>query len=279
MMTCRAVRHIRYTAMVIVCLLLSGLQITESHAKSPFQAAQHFIETGQYTEARRALKSELRMRPENIEARYNLAVLLEDIHHQEQALTLYEENLTFAWHLPSIVNLATILKRQGKKEQARQWLQKATKKIKHEATPWYLLAIMAEKEGKNIEAASLYRKALTADPLNGFGYLHYADFQSRHEKADKGLKHAAKAMRLLPDCAPCWRKYGDILTTAGQKERAAEAFQHSLAIQPDSNTRQHLIDTLRSLGQHTRAETMQQSLNTWRKYQPETSTEKSAGRP
>ena len=75
------------------------------------------------------------MRPGNLEARYNLAVLLEDIHHQQQALTLYEENLTYVWHLPSIINLAAILQQQGKTAQARLWLQKATKKIKHEATP------------------------------------------------------------------------------------------------------------------------------------------------
>ncbi len=264
----RAVGHIRYAVMVTAFMLLAGLQVTDAHAKSPFQAAQHFIETGQHTEARRALKSELRMRPGNLEARYNLAVLLEDIHHQQQALTLYEENLTYAWHLPSIINLAAILQHQGKTEQARLWLQKATKKIKHEATPWYLLAAMAEQDGQIVKTASLYRKALKADPLNGFAYLHYADFQSRHGKSDKGLKYAAKATRLLPNCAPCWRKYGDILRMAGQKQRAVEAFQRSLAIQPNSETRQHLIDTLHNLGQHKRAERMQQVLNTWHKNQP-----------
>lgn len=260
--------RIRYAAMITAFMILAGLPAIDGHAKSPFQAAQRFIETGQHTEARRALKSELRMRPENIEARYNLAVLLEDIQHQQQALTLYEENLTYAWHLPSIINLAALLQHQGKTKQARLWLQKATKKIKHEATPWYLLAAMAEQDGQMVKAASLYRKALKADPLNGFAYLHYADFQSRHEESDKGLKYAAKATRVLPNCAPCWRKYGDILHKAGQKQDAIKAFQRSLAIQPNSETRQHLIDTLHSLGQHKRAERMQQALNTWRKQQP-----------
>jgi tetratricopeptide (TPR) repeat protein len=264
----RIIDRIRYAAIMTAVVLLGGLPIIDAHAKSPFQAAQHFIETEQYTEARRALKSELRMRPENIEARYNLAVLLEDIHHQQQALTLYEENLTYAWHLPSIINLAAILQDQGKTEQARQWLQKTTKKIKHEATPWYLLAAMAEQDGQMVKTTSLYRKALKVDPLNGFAYLHYANFQSRHGESDKGLKYAAKATRLLPNCAPCWRKYGDILQRAGQKQRAVESFQRSLAIQPDSETRQHLIDALRSMGQHKRAERMQQVLNTWRKHQP-----------
>jgi len=257
----------RYASMMTAFILLIGLPAIAGHAKTPFQAAQHFIETGDHTEARRALKSELRMRPENIEARYNLAVLLEDIDHQRQALSLYEENLTYAWHLPSIINLAGILQRQGKTEQARLWLQKATKKIRNEATPWYLLAAMAEKDDKPEKSASLYKHALKADPLNGFAWLHYADFLSRHKKPGKGLKYAAKATRLLPKCAPCWRKYGDILHAAGENQRAVEAFQRSLAIQPDNKTRQHLIDTLHSLGQHERADHMQQALNTWQRHQ------------
>lgn len=263
----RIIDRIRRAAMMTAFILLIGLPAMNGYAKSPFQAAQHFIETGQHTEARRALKSELRMRPKNIEARYNLAVLLEDIHHPQQALALYEENLTYAWHLPSIINLVGILQRQGKTEQARLWLQKATKKIKHEATPWYLLATMAEKDGTVVKATSLYKSALKADPLNGFAYLHYADFQSRHGKSDKGLKYGAKATRLLPNCAPCWRKYGDILRMTEQKQHAIEAYQRSLAIQPDSNTRQHLIDTLHNMGQHKRAERIQQALNAWNKQQ------------
>jgi len=257
--------RIRRAALMTAYTLLIGLSATDSHAKSPFQSAQHFIETGQHTEARRALKSELRMRPENIEARYNLAVLLENIDHPQQAQALYEENLTYAWHLPSIINLAVLLQRQGKMEQARLWLQQATAKIKNEATPWYLLAAMADKEDKPVKAVSLYREALKADPLNGFAWLHFADFQSRHNTPGKGLEYAAKATRLLPSCAPCWRKYGDILRTAGENRQAVEAFQHSLAIEPDNKTRQHLIDALRSLGQYERADRMQQALNAWRR--------------
>jgi tetratricopeptide (TPR) repeat protein len=264
---CRMVDRLRYIALIMAFVLLTGLPVSDSHAKSPFQAAQHFIETGQHTEARRALKSELHLRPGNIEARYNLAVLLEEIHHPQQALTLYEKNLTYTWHLPSIINLAGILLQQGKMELARLWLQKATKKIKYEATPWYMLAAIAEKDGSPLKAVSLYKRALKTDPLNGFAYLHYADFQSRHGKAGKGLKYAAKASRLLPDCGPCWRKYGDILRMAGQKRHAVEAFQRSLAIQPDNKTRQRLIDTLRNLGQHERAERMQQALNAWHRHQ------------
>jgi tetratricopeptide (TPR) repeat protein len=261
-----AVNRIRLAAMAAVFTALTALHANNSHAKSPFQAARHFIEKGQYTEARRALKSELYMHPENIEARYNLAVLLEDIAHPAQAIELYEKNLAYAWHLPSVINLAAILQRQGKQEEARLWLQKATKNLRYEATPWYLLAAMAERDCEAEKAEALYKKALKADPMNGFAYLHYGEFQSRREISDKGLKYAARATHLLPNCAPCWRRHGDILRAVGKNRLAVEAFQRSLAIQPNNKTRQHLINALHSLGRHERADRMQKALDTLRKH-------------
>jgi len=254
-------------AVLFVLVLSTGLPSICAHARTPFQSSHHYIETGQYTEARRALRSELRKRPKNLAARYNLAILLEDMKHQDEALALYEENLSYAWHLPSVVNMAAILQQQGKTEQARNWLIKATKALKFEATPWYLLAAMAERNGRATEAEKLYAKAIKADPLNGFAYLHFAAFQSAHKLSDKGLKYSHKAIRLLPDCAPCWQQHGEILQAAGKNQQALAAFQRSLAIRPDAGVRQRLINVLRDLGQIKRAEHMQQALNVWRRYQ------------
>jgi len=239
---------------------------TDSFGKSDFQIAQQHIEKGQTTEARRALQSELRVNPRNIEARYDLAVLLENIDHHSDALSLYKKNLSISWHLPSLINLAALLERQGKTEQSRRWLEKATKKIRHEAAPWYVLASMSEKDGNNALAITQYKKAIKADPLNGFAWLHFATFQSRHKLADQGITYAKKAMRLLPDCAPCWRKYGNIMQVTGHNNKAIAAYQRSLAIRPDSQTRQQLITTLRRLGKTDRANRMQQALDAWRKH-------------
>ena len=251
-------------AVTVVSLIGAALPCD---AKTPFQASHKYIEAGQHTEARRALESELRMRPENVEARYNLAILLEEAKHPDEAFALYKENLEYAWHLPSIINMAAILEQQGKTGQARSWLEKAAKKIKHEATPWYLLAAMAEKEGKIGEAESLYRKSLRVDPLNGFAHLRFAAFQARHNLSDNGVNHGDKATRLLPHCAPCWQQYGDILRKAGKDKEALDAFQHSLAIHPEKNTRLKLIKTLRDLGQDKQADKMQRSLDTQLKYE------------
>jgi len=254
--------------MAVILMMTVTIWPLHTYAKTAYQQALQLIEQERIPEARRALQSELRVGPGNVEARYDLAVLLEDIGQQADAQSLYEKNLSFYWHLPSLINLAALLQRSGKTEQVRQWLEKATENIRHEATPWYLLAAISEKKGHIRKAVTQYKKALQADPLNGFAWLRFAEFQSHRQLADKGIKFAEKAMRLLPDCAPCWRSYGNIMRATGQRNKALAAYQRSLAIRPDSQTRQQLINVLRQLGQTDRAERMQQALNAWRKHHP-----------
>jgi len=243
----------------LLCAMLSVvcMHISPALAETPFESSLRLIANGQITEARRALKSELRMRPHHLEARYNLALLLEDIDHQQDALMLYKENLSIGWHLPSLVNLAALFERQGEIALARSWLERATKQLSDEAAPWYLLAAMAEKEGDKQRARSYYHKATKVDALNGFAWFHLAAFKFRQQSGDYGSKDAAKAMRLLPRCAPCWKTYGDILQVRKKHQQALLAYQQSFAINPTDMTREHMIVTLRSLGEHQRADAMQ----------------------
>jgi len=238
--------------MRICCIILL---ITASHlpalAETPFHASERFIAAGQITEARRALQSELRMHPNNIEARYNLALLLQEIHHFDEASRLYKHNLSIAWHLPSVVNLANILEQQGNKPEAIAWLKKASKALKFEAAPWYILATIAEQQGEMTKADSYYHKAIKADPLNGFAWLRLAIFQAHLQHLKQAIKHAAKAMRLLPNCAPCWQTYGNILEQHHANTQAIKAYQHGLSIHPTPQTRKQLINALHKLKDHT----------------------------
>lgn len=131
------------------------------------QAFKH-LKNEQWTEARRTFQSELIVHPENLEARYNLALLLKRADHHDQELELYKKNMTFGWHLPTVVNLTTIYRANGEASHARGLLKKAVKRFKNEATPGYLLADLEEKTGNFDGANSWYKHALRADPLNGF---------------------------------------------------------------------------------------------------------------
>lgn len=230
------------------------------------QAYEH-LKNSEWTEARRAFEAELVIHPKNLDARYNLALLLHQSGHSDQEQKLYQQNMALGWHLPTITNLSAVYVAQGNTSQARVLLEKAVKRFRNEATPRYLLAELDEKAGKSKQAESWYKKSLRADPLNAFAHIRYARFQAEQGQLDTALKHALRATRLQPSSASCLTITGNIQVRRKEYSDALESYQKSLAIQPDPKTRQKLIDVLHLLGQHDRARRMQNALNAWLKHQ------------
>ena len=230
------------------------------------QAYEH-LKNGEWTEARRAFESELVVHPKNLEARYNLALLLQQAGHTDQELKLYQKNMELGWHLPTVANLSAVYVAQGKTTEARALLEKAVKRFRHEATPRYLLAELDENDGKMAQAKKWHEKALRADPLNGFAHIRYARFLEQQGTLDLALKHALRATRLQPTSAYCLTIRGNIQLRKKEYGDALESYQKSLAIHPNPETRQKLIDVLHLQGQHERADRMQKALNAWLKHQ------------
>jgi Tfp pilus assembly protein PilF len=228
--------------------------------QTPFSAAQHYYEAGQDTEARRALETELAARPNNLEARYNLAVLLTRIGHIDEARKLYEDNMQRGWHLPTVVNLSVLYAQSGETERARQLLQDAAKHFQHEAVPWYMLAEMDARDGHNAMARQDYDQAIHADPENGYARIRYARFLAAQGDIAAALSQSTRAVALLPNVASCWMIHGDILSRAGKFDAALIAYQKSAALDPDKDIRSRIIVVLRKLGDKARADRMEQAL-------------------
>jgi tetratricopeptide (TPR) repeat protein len=233
-------RHASRRLLAVILLLFP----VGSHAETYFETAQHLLQQGQETEARRALELEIASRPRNLEARYDLAVLLGRIGHNKEADELYRKNIKLGRHLPSIVNLSADLRQQGQINEAVALLKQATHQFPAEAVPWYLLAEIAEEKGDAKQAASLYLNAIKADDKNGFAHLRYARFLSKHMQLAEATDQAEKAVRLLPACAPCLNIAGDIFEQAGNKKRALALWQKSIAIEPDATLRGKILQAL-----------------------------------
>jgi len=230
------------------------------------QAVEH-LQKEEFTEARRAFESVLVAKPKNLEARYNLALLLQKSGHGDQELELYKQNMTYGWHLPTVVNLASIHMANNRQAEAYTLLKKASKKFRNEATPRYLLAELDAAAKKISSADEWFKRALRADPLNGFAHIRYARFLAKQKRYDKALKHARRAIQLQPACSMCLNILGDIQVDKAFFSSAVASYQKSLAIAPTAATRQQLINTLHKLGEHKRAEQMQKALDAWQKHQ------------
>jgi len=254
----------RLTGKHSVCGLLIGFSLLflsgNGLCKTPFEAAQEYYESGQETEARRSLKQELRLRPDNLEARYNLAVLLSHIGHHDEARLLYEENLKRGRHLSTAVNLSAVHEKNSERSKARDLLLATTKHFRFEAVPYYLLAEMDAADGNIKQADTYFKKALKADVLNGFAHLRYARFLSALNRHALALKHGQRAVKLLSECAPCWRELGDIQKKAGKPDQALKAYQHSAALNPDLNLRKQIIAVLEAVGEDERAAAIKKAI-------------------
>ena len=231
------------------------------------EKAYKHLKNSEWTEARRAFEAELITHPKNLDARYNLALLLKRADHLDQELKLYEQNMELGWHLPTVTNLSAVYVAKGDLQRAKALLEKASKRYRHEATPLYLLAELDESEGNATQAKKLYEKSLRADPLNGFAHIRYARFLKKQQQFDLALKHAIKAVRLQPTSASCLTITGDIQVQRKEYDDAVKSYQKSLGVQPNPETRQKLIDVLHLQGEHERANRMQKALNAWLKHQ------------
>jgi len=243
-------------------LLALGLSLpaVPVFAKTYFEKAQELYESGRETEARRALKQELTQRPNHLEARFNLAVLLENIGHTDEAEKIYQENMRRGSHLPTIINLSAVYARQGKRAESIKLLKAAAKRFRSEAPPHYLLARRAEENGDIRLARRYYRKAIKADPLNGFAHIRYGRFLSSHGEVSQALIHARRATNLVPDCAPCWQIQGDVFQKKGDLKNAYAAYQKSSALSPNAQVRTNMAKLLHAMGETERARTMERGL-------------------
>jgi len=230
------------------------------------QAVEH-LQKEEFTEARRAFESALIAKPKNLEARYHLALLLQKSGHADQELELYEKNMSYGWHLATVVNLSSIYAANNRKAEAYKLLKKALKRFRNEATPRYLLAELDAAAKKRDSADEWFKRALKADPLNGFAHIRYARFLASQKRDKEALKHATRAIQLQPMCSMCLNILGDIQAGKTSYNSAIASYQKSLAINPTATTRQRLIDTLRKTGEHERANSMQKALNAWQKHQ------------
>jgi len=230
-------------------------------AETHFEASQRLLESGHETEARRSLELEIERRPDNLEARYNLAVLLTRIGHESIASQLYRDNMKYGKHLPSIVNLSALYLKQGRKKEAKRLLEKATLSFRSEATPWYLLASIAEQQKNITQADRDYRKALKADRNNGFSHIRYARFLAATHHLKSAQSHAERAVYILPECAVCFKIKGDILRQNKHMKQALVAYQKAAALSPNRSIRLNIIAMLNAIGEHQRAKLMQQGLN------------------
>lgn len=94
---------------------------------------------------------------------------------------------------------------------------------------WY-----AERQGNTTAAVSQYEKALERDPRDVTTLISYARFLDRSGKSDDALRIYQRAQSVASNYAPLWNDLGLFYARRSDSQRAMEALNQAVALQPNN---------------------------------------------
>ncbi|BAV97608.1 type IV pilus assembly protein PilF [Lysobacter enzymogenes] len=126
----------------------------------------------------------------------------------------------------------------GDEAKARDELRQALKFDSKSVEAYSLMALMAERDGKNAEAGGYYRKAATLAPERGAVLNNYAVWLCANQQPGQALGYFDRA-RVDPtyaDLAVLLANSGACADRAGEGERADRDLRQALALEPANAT-------------------------------------------
>ncbi|MBP7096357.1 MAG: tetratricopeptide repeat protein [Spirochaetia bacterium] len=185
-------------------------------------------------EARAAFQATLAGLPNDLEARFGLALLDLRAGRSADARGRFEDALRIEpRNARALLSLALVALDSGALREARIRIDEALRHHAEEARAWYVAARVSLAEGNPAEAAAHAATALELDPSDADARALLASI--RHRSGDYAgaaalMEAAVKANR---DDALAWYALGRARAASGDAARALSAYQAAIRIRPD----------------------------------------------
>jgi len=194
----------RQTALVLTCAgwltgLLSGCIVIPPPVASHFNRGVEFQDQGKNSDAIEEYQLALRERPDDTFAKYNLAVVFQDMAQDAEAEKLYGEILAVTEDTHSRINRAAIYHARGEKDRALEELRTAAEKNPYNPNPLSVLGDYLEQENKLKEAEDHYQQAVAIDGKHAASWHRLGRVQVKRGEARPGLLSLARAVELDPE--------------------------------------------------------------------------------
>lgn len=196
---------------------------------------------GHVAEAVALLRRSLDLDPRAIHARRNLAALLRQAGHLEEALSHYQHIWSVSPDETSRVDLAhacnevgNLLDDRGDLEGAEAALRQALALCPDLAVAWSNLGDTLRRRGRLGESLAAHRQALERAP--GVAEIHSNMGHALFQAAGPGPETMAcfqRAIALNPRTLKAWLGLGNVLQENGQVEEAVRAYRQALILQPN----------------------------------------------
>lgn len=185
--------------------------------------------------AARALYGEaIQRRPEDFRLHWNFADFLEAMRDLPGATEAWRrvQALIPHHHIPPY-QMGRLLAKQGRREEARQWLNQAVQLRPDLGAGWFELGLLSFAESKFDEALQHFGRARQFVPQDARIPYQIARTLVRLKRSSEAIQQAREALRLDPDSWEAHSLLGEELAFAGQEAEAQREFEATLRLKPD----------------------------------------------
>jgi tetratricopeptide (TPR) repeat protein len=190
-------------------------------------------QAGALSEAQAAYERVLELRPNHVEAHYNLGLALQMQGKFEQAAACYRRALVFRpGHFDALANLGVALKDLGRLDEAETACRRAV--AIDPASPRTLcnLGIVLLDQGKLEQAAGVLRNALAIEPDNHWSLANLIVVLERQENFEEAVVLGRRAIALRPDFMLAQFNLAVSLRRHGALDESIAAFTRVVALEP-----------------------------------------------
>jgi tetratricopeptide (TPR) repeat protein len=199
-----------------------------------------------HDEALRDAQAALQFGPKLRGLRYNVAVSLERVGRNHEALTLYEKLARQDLDTPDLaLNLTRGLFADGRKREAEMIAEKGVELWPGSAPLHTALARIRWARGEGEKCTAAIEEALQGRPSDINLRLTCADVLHRGRHFDKARRVLEEALMLAPDAPALLSAYGMVLDEMDEPEEGLKALRKVAALAPGSRAAQrNLLSTL-----------------------------------
>lgn len=206
------------------------------------QRIRGYLRNGETDRAELELRARLGQKPDDVEGRYLLALILEqsarkaspkggDQTQLENARLELVRITNQRPFLPASLKLADLYLDENNLVEAKRILDQVTPLYSGDAQVWFLRGRLSEAENNVSEAKTAYLNALAIQPRQSEVHYRLAQVYLKSENWNACRWELLRALAISPDDARCWKLLGYLAEKQGQPEQAIQWYQASL--QPD----------------------------------------------
>jgi superkiller protein 3 len=152
-----------------------------------------------YADAIEEYKLALRENPDNLFARFNLAVVYQDLKEDDSALRLYREILAKTEDTNSRINISSILYKMGDKAEAFKELEQAANHNRDNPNPLSVWGSYLQQENQLDQALEKYKAAVKIDPKHAPTWHRMGNVYALKKEYDSAFEAYSKAVMLDPE--------------------------------------------------------------------------------